>query len=876
VRWVIACDPDGYLYMQVGGGGTGQRLIRIEPQSLRAVASFGTNTGYPSVLFATTDFGFVSRLAVISAYGLSGREDYLLVGSGYSQLGLLKASSMSYLWGVGVSFSGELTGLVRGQAGEGFGDGWALFSSLWTDHTYCRLYRVRVEPNAFYDPLSGWTTGAEHTLAVALMPSDVVPGATGFYGDCCGLAYDPTDNSVVFQVEIVGSRQVYVLKWREDLGVVWATAVPYKLNWNRSAFDNARIENGRWTVIMLNHIVQVDTATGALVYHEEWPQPVYVHGDQVYDSVTDTLYSWTGTSLLVKAFLGRGGGAGVALSGIVANLCSRAGVGEADIDVSELDDLVPGYVIGRQTTVRGAIEPLSQAYFFDGVEIDYQLQFLKRGRAPVATIPSTQLVPMNDEESWRERRTQEVDLPERVSVISLNHQMNYQQAVQSEKRIALPTPAMHSRNQAAVELPIALDATTAKRIAAKMLYLAWIERASYECVLPPPWLRLDPTDVVTVTFPGAAFRSRTVRIDTGADFTLSMKGVSDAVAAYTSTLQADAGSGLPAQTITTSVVTFLILPDVPLLRDVDDTGGTGSRVYFAGGGYGEPGWRGAVLYRSVDGASWTSAGTILEEAAYGVTLNALGTPRSAFCTDNDNALVVLMTTGADALESVTQEVMVSGAANAALIVKANGEPEIIQFRDVIYNEAEGSYTLTGLLRGRRGTDVFTGGHAAGELFVLLDTDTINATTLALGDLDVIRQWCAVSFGSLFEDAEIQPRVHTGRDLKPYAPWDVRAALSAGDIVITWHRRTRIGGELKDGTGTVPLAEATEAYEVDILAEPGSVVLRTLESTSESATYGATAIAADFGTTPASLSVVVYQMSAVAGRGFPRAVTLEIA
>jgi hypothetical protein len=28
--------------------------------------------------------------------------------------------------------------------------------------------------------------------------------------------------------------------------------------------------------------------------------------------------------------------------------------------------------------------------------------------------------------------------------------------------------------------------------------------------------------------------------------------------------------------------------------------------------------------------------------------------------------------------------------------------------------------------------------------------------------------------------------------------------------------------------------------------------------------------------PASLSVVVYQMSAVVGRGFPRAVTLEIA
>ena len=63
---------------------------------------------------------------------------------------------------------------------------------------------------------------------------------------------------------------------------------------------------------------------------------------------------------------------------------------------------------------------------------------------------------------------------------------------------------------------------------------------------------------------------------------------------------------------------------------------------------------------------------------------------------------------------------------------------------------------------------------------------------------------------------------------------------------TWARRTRIGGEWEDGAGTVPLAEAADAYEVDILSGPGGAV-----------------------------NVVVYQLSAVIGRGFPRAVTLEI-
>jgi hypothetical protein len=120
--------------------------------------------------------------------------------------------------------------------------------------------------------------------------------------------------------------------------------------------------------------------------------------------------------------------------------------------------------------------------------------------------------------------------------------------------------------------------------------------------------------------------------------------------------------------------------------------------------------------------------------------------------------------------------------------------------------------------------------------------------------------------------------HTGRDLKPYAPWNVRAVKSGSpeNITLSWVRRTRIGGELKDGTGTVPLGEASESYEVDILDGPGGTVLRTLASTSPSVVYANADILADFGAVPASLSVALYQLSAVAGRGFPRLITLEIA
>jgi hypothetical protein len=359
------------------------------------------------------------------------------------------------------------------------------------------------------------------------------------------------------------------------------------INWNANVFDQTRIERGRWTLTRNHRIWQVDTATGALVYDELWPSDIDDWGDQVYDGVTDTLYLWAASGLK-KAFLGRGGGAGVTLSSIIADLCARADRAEADINVTELTDIVPGYVISRQTSVRDALEPLSQAYFFDGVEIDDALRFRKRARAPVASIASSALAPLDETsgESWRERRTQEVELPERVSVIAMDRDKDYQQGAQSEKRIALPTPAMHSRNQISVELPIALTATEAKRIAAKTLFSAWVERSQYECILPPPWLRLDPTDVVTITFPNASFRARLVSIDVGADFQISAKSVSDTAASYTSTLQADGGQGFPVQIISPSLATYLIAPDIPLLRDIDDTAGAASRIYLAGGGHG--------------------------------------------------------------------------------------------------------------------------------------------------------------------------------------------------------------------------------------------------------------------------------------------------
>ena len=92
---------------------------------------------------------------------------------------------------------------------------------------------------------------------------------------------------------------------------------------------------------------------------------------------------------------------------------------------------------------------------------------------------------------------------------------------------------------------------------------------------------------------------------------------------------------------------------------------------------------------------------------------------------------------------------------------------------------------------------------------------------------------------------------------------------AGDLAITWVRRTRLGGAWRDGAGTVPLGEASEVYEADILMAPDGGTIRTIGGlTNPAATYTAAQQTADFGAPQAVVHLRVVQLSAAVGRGFP--------
>ena len=84
----LFCGADGHLYLNVGLGNS-RPILRIEPNALKEVGRFGEASSWLSN--TTTCSVLLGWLGMVSAYGTTGRVDFLLTGSLFDDVGLLRA-----------------------------------------------------------------------------------------------------------------------------------------------------------------------------------------------------------------------------------------------------------------------------------------------------------------------------------------------------------------------------------------------------------------------------------------------------------------------------------------------------------------------------------------------------------------------------------------------------------------------------------------------------------------------------------------------------------------------------------------------------------------------------------------------------------------
>lgn len=619
-------------------------------------------------------------------------------------------------------------------------------------------------------------------------------------------------------------------------------------------------------------MLRVNTVTGET-------ESVVIDTDMRTDGITGVMHNvadgaavaWTtmyrtanpsGRNRYVKLYLERYRAAGeAAIAPFIQQVAGRVGLAPEDLDVTDLDDTVYGYFVSRVTSARQILAPLASGCQFDAVESDYRMKFFHRGKAPAAALTYNDLQALNNEgDILQETRTQEKELPSRVTIRYPDQDHAYGVGTQQSTRPAVPARTSQSEGVNTVETPVIMNATRAKRLAETTLYTAWQERSGYKLQPDPKYSYLDPTDVITLTMKdGTAYQQRIIKMTLGADLNVSLESLGEDGATYQSSAIGDGGK-IPVFPIPQTYASALVMLDIPYLQDADVTT-VQPIIYGKMYGYGAAAWSGAVGYKETAADQYEAKFGETNQSTQGATLDALPATSSPWATDEQTKLRVKMASGADKIASVTQAELLNWANAAA--VESGGEWEIIQYRDVRVIDAV-TLELSGLLRGRRGTDTFTDNHRVGDTVVFLIPNEISIVEYPLSDVGSAHNWKAVSAGDYLEQAVRTPVQAKGNSLKPYAPVQV-AITQAANSVITWSRRTRFQGELRDGTGSVPLNETTQAYEVDVYNNAGAVV-RTLPATAETVTYTAAQKATDG--TAAGFSVIVYQMSEAVGRGFP--------
>lgn len=480
--------------------------------------------------------------------------------------------------------------------------------------------------------------------------------------------------------------------------------------------------------------------------------------------------------------------AGITLGEIVADVSERVGLSAAQYDVSQLTDIVDGYLLTQQADGRSNIEPLQAPWPFDGVEHDVVMRFPRRGvDGLLATIPEDDLgAHVYGEEppaAMVTEREQEVALPKQITAVFINGDADYQNGSQTEQRLITT-----SQLTTTLQLPIVMTDQKGRETAATILYNGWIERERFKLQLSRDWLLLEPADVVN-----ASNRlQRLTQVTHGQDGVIRTQAVAESLQLYMQAVVAAPGVGMPGTGGTPPTLpptvqdTDLLLLDLPLIRDGDSPNG----FYAAMAGSERRSWAGATLFKSIDGGV-TYDPLVLDTTpdTFGTCSTTLGDFTGGDTVDESNSVTVVVSLGSGELASTTLTGLLNGA-NAAAIGSGK-EFEIIQFRDATLTAAR-TYVLTGLLRGRRGTEWMIGEHAADETFVLLPTSLNPAGEFA--ELFADRLYKGVTSGRALSTATPITFANEAIALRPYAPVELGGGRDAsGNLTLNWTPRTRTGG-----------------------------------------------------------------------------------
>jgi len=527
---------------------------------------------------------------------------------------------------------------------------------------------------------------------------------------------------------------------------------------------------------------------------------------------------------------------------LIAAIVSRAGVELEDLDLSEVDGVVEGYLVDRPMTASAALAPLLLALGLEAAERGGRLAFVRCGDEWSLSEADLAL----PEHGALDETTRQVEpAPSAASVRFIDGAAGYAIGAVWVRTDAATGEAIH------LDLPIVTGEGLAEAVGRTALSRAEAHRVERRLHLAPlAGLRLEAGDLVVP--PGETDRWRALRLDYG-ETRRAVIAPETGVVVATGDERWRLGDATP-------------MPGAPWLRLLDLPGrGNDDRLLAAAAG--RP-WRPLDLHLGVDAESLTVRARIETPATAGILIEPLAAgPGGRW--DRTNTLTLRIEGRAP--QSVSGAAVLNGA-NRVAVQAADGGWELIQFQtaDLVGTD---HWRLQGLLRGQDGTEIQAAlGAAAGATAVLLDEPlTAVPMTEAERGLPLVARAAAAGAppgGAVSTQAAPTWR---GLSLRPWSPVHLQATpLGDGAIQISWIRRARTGGDSWDLEP--PLGEEREIYRLEVLAD--EVAVAVYEAATTTLVWSvAEQVRVLSGLSPSALRIRVAQGSAIWGWGV--AATLDL-
>lgn len=530
---------------------------------------------------------------------------------------------------------------------------------------------------------------------------------------------------------------------------------------------------------------------------------------------------------------------------VVTQLCEYGGI---QYNADALGTDACQITIGQNTSIRNILQQLSLAYQFEMVDSAGILKFVPRSAAVVKTLTDKDIgfgkgsvAPTR----FTAKRFQGIDLPRSVTLSYQAEDTDYNTYTQVSQ-----LPTYDEGQDISLSVPVTLEHSKAKEIAEISLIQSHIERMQYKFTISLNSIDLEPGDIVQTPM-GTLRITKINEIDEGI---IEVEGTDAGVA------EAISGSNLtvsipPASTNVPIEIGYSqgFWIDPTALNSED----TGTRIYVAAHGYDRAGWPGAAIYMSENGgASYSQIGSTANEATIGL-VTAVTPTADYHVWDETTTISVQLKT--NSLLSVSSLDVLNGI-NFAQIGQ-----EVIGFRTATLTGPK-TYTLSGLLRGRRGTEQFVGTHVANELFVLLDSSILKIDLVA-ADRNTTKKFKVVTIGSSLDKVASEDVQITSNNLRLWTVHNAKILKVGSDYQLSFGERIRYLGGLRDNAEIIHDADWA-GFGIVILASDGTTVVKTYTTQTETFTYTAAMQTTDFGSVQSSIKTKIVQLSQYGVPGYP--------